>query len=73
MLTPNIDARGRRVRAVAGSGCVLAALVCLAVPRPWSPGIVVAFLSLNAAGLFMLFEASRRWCALRACGIRTPL
>ncbi len=26
-----------------------------------------------ACGVFVLFEALRGWCAVRACGIKTPL
>jgi len=29
--------------------------------------------TLAAAGAFVLFEALRGWCALRACGIKTRL
>ena len=29
--------------------------------------------ALALAGGFVLFEAVRGWCVLRACGIRTPL
>jgi hypothetical protein len=30
-------------------------------------------LALAAFGAFMLFEALRGWCAVRACGIKTKL
>jgi hypothetical protein len=65
-LVPNIDAKGRKVRAILGSLTLLA-------------GVVVAFWHLRAAvglglcGAFMLFEASRGWCVVRACGIKTKV
>lgn len=65
-LTPNIDAKGRKVRAILGSLALLA-------------GVVVGFwnlrvgLALAGGGVFMLFEASRGWCVVRACGIKTKI
>jgi hypothetical protein len=65
-LAPNIDAKGRKVRAVLGSLTLLA-------------GVVVGFwelpvgLGLAGCGVFMLFEASRGWCVVRACGIKTKI
>ena len=73
MLTPNIDERGRRYRGIAGSVCVGAAIGVALTCRPWSTGCVIAVVSLAVGGLFMIFEARRGWCALRACGIKTPL
>lgn len=36
---------------------------------PYSAPVAVVFL---LVGLFTLFEALRGWCAVRACGIKTP-
>jgi hypothetical protein len=64
--SPNIDNKGRWLRGTAalllfiGSGF----------------GFTVALwlgLALAASGTFVLFEALRGWCALRACGIKTRL
>ena len=66
LFAPNIDSKGRKVRAVLGSILLLT-------------GIVVAFLDLRAAlvlwgcAAFVLFEAARGWCFVRACGIRTKV
>jgi hypothetical protein len=62
----NIGTKGRIVRGLtaallfAGAGVAFAFL-------PWLGWI------LTASGAFVLFEALRGWCALRACGIRTKL
>ncbi|MBI4370487.1 MAG: DUF2892 domain-containing protein [Elusimicrobia bacterium] len=67
----NIDARGRRIRAFLGAGAIIAALILwlLSPDRGRLAGKI--FLILGASGIFMLFEAARGWCLLRACGIRT--
>jgi hypothetical protein len=64
--SPNITNRGRVVRGMgalllfAGAGFGFAVSVWL--------GLVLA-----ASGGFVLFEALRGWCALRACGIKTRI
>ena len=64
--TPNISNQGRLVRGLGavglfvGAGFGFGVSVCL--------GVVLV-----AAGGFVLFEALRGWCALRACGIKTKL
>lgn len=74
MPTPNIDERGRRARSRGGKIVLaLAFLAAVVWPRPWSWSGWTAVLGLAAAGAFMLYEARRSWCALRACGIKTPL
>lgn len=63
---PNLERTGRIVRAITG--------LCLAVG-----GIVSLFfiwwlgLILIASGAFVLFEALRGWCIMRACGLKTRL
>ena len=61
----NIDDTGRTARGGMG---ILFLLIggCLV---PVSAPLAVIFLAL---GLFCLFEAWRGWCAVRACGIKTP-
>lgn len=72
-MTPNIDAKGRMVRRSGGIAVLLAAgLLAWRMPRPWPGWIWILLGVLTAAGLFMLYEARRSWCALRACGIKTP-
>ncbi len=64
--SPNINNKGRWLRGTialllfVGAGFGFAA-------APWL-GLVLA-----ASGGFVLFEALRGWCALRACGIKTRL
>jgi Flp pilus assembly protein TadB len=66
LFSPNISKTGRRVR---GGIAVLLFL---------GAGFAFAFciwlgLALLLSGVFVLFEALRGWCALRACGIKTRL
>ena len=65
-LTPNIDRNGRLVRGIAGSLLPLGGIVSLFFIS-W-PGLI-----LLASAAFVLFEARRGWCFMRACGIRTKL
>ncbi len=62
----NIDNRGRWLRATIALLLFVAAGFGLAVAL-WL-GLVLA-----VSGAFVLFEALRGWCALRACGIKTRL
>ena len=62
----NIETKGRIVRGLAG----LVLLVTAIVSFQFS---VLPRLLLLVSGLFVLFEALRGWCALRACGIRTKI
>ena len=64
--SPNIDNKGRLVRGLGAVGLFVGA---------WFGFGVSAWLglALAASGGFVLFEALRGWCALRACGIRTKL
>ncbi len=64
LFSPNIDTKGRLLRGTmavllfVGAGFGFAAAFWL--------GLVLA-----VSGAFVLFEALRGWCALRACGIKT--
>lgn len=64
--SPNIDDRGRLLRAITA---MLLFLVAILLVRH------VRWLALTVAlsAIFVLFEAWRGWCALRACGIKTKL
>jgi hypothetical protein len=65
-MKPNIDRRGRMARGGLGVLFLLAA-GCLA---PYAGLLALVFLLI---GVFTIFEAYRGWCAVRACGIKTPL
>jgi hypothetical protein len=66
ILQPNIDPRGRALRAVASG------IFAIASVASWPhSGVATALFGVTAA--FMFFEAARGWCAARACGIKTPL
>jgi hypothetical protein len=65
-LSPNINGRGRIVRGLAALALLAGGLLALR-PHP-----LVGILLLSSA-LFVLFEALRGWCILRACGIKTRL
>ncbi len=63
---PNIDWRGRVVRAVYGLAMIVAGLL-LRKHSWWACALLVL------AGGFGLYEAVRGWCLVRACGIKTRL
>ncbi|MFZ0827648.1 MAG: YgaP-like transmembrane domain [Verrucomicrobiia bacterium] len=65
-LSPNIGRTGRRVRGLGALALFLGAGFGFTV-SVWLGGVLLA------SGAFVLFEALRGWCALRACGIRTKL
>ncbi len=60
----NIDAKGRWLRGIAAGALLLGGLAA------WSFSLSLS-LGLMASGAFVMFEALRGWCALRACGIKT--
>ena len=63
---PNITNRGRLARGL------LALLFFVGAGFGFSVSLWLG-LVLTASGAFILFEALRGWCALRACGIKTRL
>lgn len=65
-LTPNIERKGRIVRGVSALFLLAGAGYLFTVH--WFPALI-----LTLAGLFVLFEALRGWCVLRACKLKTPL
>lgn len=70
----NIDAKGKAARLKGGIGVLIMSIIVTAlaffIEISWLiyPAIILAF-----AGLFMIFEARKGWCALRALGFKTPL
>jgi len=60
----NIENKGRLLRA-AGAG-----LLAIISPTLWWRSPAAAIGLVLAAG-FLAFEATRGWCALRACGVKT--
>jgi len=63
--SPNIDGRGRIVRAAYGGLMVVLGGYLGLADSPWL-GLVALL-----AGGFAWFEAARGWCVLRACGVKT--
>ena len=61
---PNLDNRGRQIRA--GMAAIFVVGGALSLRNHGLHGIL-----LFASAAFLLFEALRGWCALRACGVRT--
>ena len=66
LFSPNIGNKGRLVRGLGAVGLFIGAWVAFDVAT-WLGVLLIA------CGGFVLFEALRGWCALRACGIKTRL
>jgi len=66
LFQPNIDNTGRLVRGFLALALIIAAIFCFR-SSTWVGLLLLAF------GGFVLFEAVRGWCGLRACGIKTKL
>lgn len=66
LFSRNIGNKGRLVRGVAAFALLVAAWFVFRHSR--CVGVL-----LGASGGFVLFEALRGWCILRACGIKTKL
>jgi hypothetical protein len=60
----NIEPKGRWLRGIAAGALLLGGLAAWFYSLSLSLGLLVS-------GAFVLFEALRGWCALRACGIKT--
>ena len=60
----NIGKNGRLLRGLGAVALISGGFVALKVS-------LILSLVLLAGGAFVLFEALRGWCALRACGIKT--
>jgi hypothetical protein len=66
MMRPNIDAKGRAARGGLAVIFLLAGLWLL------ETAVVLAWVFI-LVGLFCSFESWVGWCAVRACGVKTPL
>jgi hypothetical protein len=66
LFTPNLNNTGRLVRGTGALALLIGA--GLGFPHSRALGVVLA-----VSGLFVLFEALRGWCVLRACGFKTRL
>jgi hypothetical protein len=62
---PNLGKKGRLLRGLAAAALLIGAIVALCF------NLVALGVVLLASGAFMLFEALRGWCVVRACGIKT--
>ena len=70
----NIDNAGARFRRVYGIMALLVAAMLAGLAwwsATWWLWIIVG--AAAAAGIFCLYEAQKKWCALRAMGLKTPL
>jgi hypothetical protein len=65
-LAPNLTRAGRIVRAAGALALLIGGVIAL----PFSVWLAILLL---ISGGFVLFEALRGWCLLRACGIKTRL
>ena len=63
---PNLETKGRIVRGVGALALALAGAVMLFK-------IMILGLVLLASAAFVLYEALRGWCVMRACGIKTRI
>jgi hypothetical protein len=70
---PNIDQKGRKIRAIGGGICFLVSLILFFALSPKSLAITVILWILVISSLLMFFEAATGWCLLRACGIKTRI
>ena len=66
LFSPNINNQGRRVRGLGAVALFVGAWFGFGVSI-WLGTVLLA------SGGFVLFEALRGWCALRACGVKTKL
>lgn len=66
LFSRNISNTGRLVRGLGSVALLFAAVFGFGVSK-WL-GVALA-----VSGVFVLFEALRGWCLLRACGIKTRL
>jgi hypothetical protein len=72
-LKPNIDDRGAQTRLNASRVVLFLAGAVLFIPDIARWKDLTLFGVLLMAGLTMRFEAKKKWCILRACGIKTSL
>jgi hypothetical protein len=64
--TPNIGRAGRLIRGVTAIALIISGVFAWRISVPLSVGLLIS-------GGFVLCEAFRGWCIMRACGIKTRL
>ena len=72
----NIDAKGRRVRAISGFACLIAGIALILAAIIWHVMVTPLIFSgaaIALCGAFQIFESRKGWCALRAMGMKTRL
>ncbi len=73
-LVCNIDARGAFARRIWGTANLLLAALAAILAwwlATWWLWIIAAVCTVG--GLFALYEARKKWCVVRAMGIKTPM
>jgi hypothetical protein len=63
---PNLETKGRVIRGIGALALALAGVAALFK-------LVILGLVLLISAAFVLYEAVRGWCVMRACGIKTKL
>jgi len=66
LFSPNISNKGRLVRGLGALALFIGGGFAFTVSAWLGAALLIC-------GAFVLFEALRGWCALRACGIKTRL
>jgi hypothetical protein len=61
---PNLETKGRVIRGLLAAALLIGGLAA------WDFNWILS-LVLIASGVFVVFEALRGWCVVRACGIKT--
>jgi hypothetical protein len=70
----NIDQRGRKARLVTGALVDgVGVMLILAGALRSQTDCVIAGAIVSLAGLFMIFEGVKGWCAVRAMGFKTKI
>ena len=70
----NIDSKGKAVRLKGGIAVLVLSLILLilyfVLNIPW---IIYVGIGFFLGGSFMIFEARKGWCVIRALGFKTPI
>ena len=70
----NIDQRGRKARIITGVIIDLVGVALLVTGIATGQlALIIAGGVTSGAGVFVIFEGVKGWCALRAVGVKTPL
>jgi hypothetical protein len=71
----NIDKRGQNVRMAMGIFSIVVAVILFVLTffQGWSPWLYLVAAFALLGGAFAIFESRKKWCALRAMGVRTPV